>query len=580
MHIRDLEKFTEPQYIFGAIGVVMVTWLLSYFYKDRKVKRKIKNKHSECQASLKKLDEYLGENGISDKQQAEIQKLSLMELWVKLQSGQLLAQDTLKAYQAKALEVNKRLNCLVEPVWEAEPEALQCDMEEKEKKGLLHGIPISIKENYYIQGYDSTGGMCALVDHPAREDGVLLKVLRKQGAVPYVRTNIPQLMMTFECANPIYGVTVNPHNIKRSPGGSSGGEGALLAAGGSILGFGSDIGGSLRIPSQFCGVCCLKPTFGRLSLRTCEEIVHGQSLVLSTPGPLGRDVDSLVLAMRAVLCPYMFQLDPEVPPIPFRNEIYESKKKLRIGFYTNDGYLSCIPAVERAMEMAKEALQKKGHTLVPFQPPRIQYMFTELFIKATFGDGGAKYFELFEEDIYDPTISLMLRAMKLPAFVQRVIASLMDIFTGDRIPGAVIRSMLGVHSVSEWWELSEKISQYKAEFLSAWKASKLDVVICPTFPFPACPTGTVKYVVGGATYTTLYNLINYPAGSLPVTKVTAVDETKMKDYPTKRTSEQFIKKYFSAGTGGLPVSVQCVGLPFQEEMVLRLMKELEDAIKK
>ena len=68
----------------------------------------------------------------------------------------------------------------------------------------------------------------------------------------------------FECSNPIYGVTVNPHNILRGPGGSSGGEGALLAAGGSIMGWGTDIGGSLRIPSQFCGVCCLKPTTGRL----------------------------------------------------------------------------------------------------------------------------------------------------------------------------------------------------------------------------------------------------------------------------------------------------------------------------
>lgn len=564
--------------MFIALGVVSATILIKYLYKQASVRRKLRDRRSECQASLKKLEEYLGENGIPEKQQTEILKFSLMELWVKLQSGQLKALDALKAYQSKALEVNKRLNCLVEPVWEAEPSALQCDMEEK--KGLLHGIPVSIKENYFMQGYDSTGGMCALLDHPAKEDGVLLKVLRKQGAVPYVRTNIPQLMMTFECANPIYGVTVNPHNIKRGPGGSSGGEGALLAAGGSMLGFGSDIGGSLRIPSQFCGVCCLKPTFGRLSLLTCEEIVHGQTLIKATPGPLAKDVDSLVLAMRAVLCPYMFQLDPEVPPIPFRSEIYESKKQLRIGYYTDDGYLPSIPAVQRAMEIAKDALTKKGHTLVPFQPPRVQYMFTELFMKSTFGDGGKKYFELFEEDIYDPTISLLLRTMKLPAFIQKMLAPLVNLFAGDTVPGASMKAMLGSNSVSEWWELAVKIDQYKAEFLSLWKASKLDVVICPTFPFPACPTGTVKYVTGGASYTTLYNVLNYPAGSIPVTKVTAVDETKMKDYPTKRISEKFIKKYFSAGSAGLPVSVQCVGLPFQEEIVLRLMKELEDAIKK
>lgn len=579
MNWRDLELLLELRYILGAIGVLVGTWLLSYFLKQFRIKRRIRDRHEECQASLKKLEEYLGENGISEKQQKEILRLSFMELWVKLQSGQLKAQDALKAYQAKALEVNKRLNCLVEPVWEAEPSALQCDME-GEKKGLLHGMPISVKENYFIQGYDSTGGMAALLDNPAREDGVLLKVLRKQGAIPYVRTNIPQLMMTFECANPLYGVTVNPHNVQRGPGGSSGGEGALLASGGSMLGFGTDIGGSLRIPSQFCGVCCLKPTAGRLSMKTTEELVYGQNLVQATPGPLGRDVDSLVLAMRAVLCQYMFELDHEVPPIPFRNEIYESKKPLRIGFYVHDGYLPCIPAVERAMDLAKSALQKKGHTLVPFQPPRVQYMFTELFIRATFGDGNKKFFELFENDVVDPTITLLVRTMKLPAFVQKMMACLMDIITRDHVPGAVTRNMLGVKSVSEWWELAVKFDQYKAEFLSAWKASKLDVVICPTFPYPACPTGAVKYLVGGVTYTSLYNVLNYPAGSVPVTKVTAIDETKMKDYPTKRAYEKFIKKYYSAGSAGLPVSVQCVGLPYQEELVLRLMKELEDAIKK
>lgn len=576
----DLHCLAEPKFIFGTTGAIIGVWILSYWYKRMKIKSKIKSRHSETQASIKKLEEYLGENGITDKKQAEILKLSLMELWVKLQSGQLTAVESVKAYQAKAVEVNKRLNCLVEPVWEAEPEALQCDMEQSEKKGLLHGIPISIKENYYIQGYESTGGMLALLDRPAKEDGVLLKVLRRQGAIPYVRTNIPQMMMTFECANPMYGVTVNPHNIKRGPGGSSGGEGALLAGGGSIMGFGSDIGGSLRIPAHFCGICCLKPTYGRLSLKTCEEIIHGQNLILATPGPMGKDVDSIVLAMRALLCPHMFQLDPAVPPIPFRNEIYESKAKLRIGFYTNDGYLPCIPAVERAMEMAKDALQKKGHTLVAFQPPRVQYMFTELFFKTTFGDGCANFFKLLENDVIDPTISLMLATMRLPLFLQRAIAFMLDLFSGDPVPGAAMRSMFGVKSVPEWWELAEKIKQYRAEFLSAWQASKLDVVICPTFPFPACPTGAVKHLAGGATYTTLYNVVNYPAGVVPVTKVTAVDETKMKDYPTKRAYEKFIKKYFSAGTGGLPVTVQCVGLPFQEEMVLRLMKELEDAIKK
>ena len=123
---------------------------------------------------------------------------------------------------------------------------------------------MSTKECFYVAGYDSTMGLAQLIDRPATQDGSFVVGMKEQHAVPFCLTNIPQTMVSWSCSNPVYGNTLNPHDHSRTPGGSSGGEAALIAGGGSVLGLGSDIGGSLRIPAHFSGTCGLKPTNGRL----------------------------------------------------------------------------------------------------------------------------------------------------------------------------------------------------------------------------------------------------------------------------------------------------------------------------
>ena len=120
------------------------------------------------------------------------------------------------------------------------------------------------QECFYVAGYDSTMGLAQLIDRPASQDGSFVVGMKEQHAVPFCLTNIPQTMVSWSCSNPVYGNTLNPHDHSRTPGGSSGGEAALIAGGGSVLGLGSDIGGSLRIPAHFSGICGLKPTNGRL----------------------------------------------------------------------------------------------------------------------------------------------------------------------------------------------------------------------------------------------------------------------------------------------------------------------------
>ncbi|XP_052784413.1 fatty-acid amide hydrolase 1-like isoform X2 [Mya arenaria] len=561
----------------GVTTILAATKLFRWY----RIKARILNKQKQCKDAIKQLQDDMDHNGIPKKEVERILGLKFSQLKEKLRKGELKAVTVLKAYQTRALETNKTLNFMVEPVKEAMEYAKQLDKELENGKDPrpLHGIPVSIKENYYLKGYDSTGGMSIFVDKPALKDGPMVSVLKELGCVPFVRTNIPQSMMTFECSNPLYGTTVNPHNHGRGPGGSSGGEGAILGAESSILGFGSDIGGSLRIPSHFCGVFCLKPTAGRLGYRTTEELVHGQTLVTPTIGPMGRDVDTIVTAMKDILCPRLFTEEPQIPPMAFNTQLYESKRQLRIGYYVSDGYVPPIPGVERGLLEAKVALERFGHTLVPFEVPDAAHMFSVLFSKAAFGDGGHNFLSQMAEDRVDPSISLLVKIYRLPNFLIRLLSHVVSFFSKEKPAGTIMRNMLGVDSVYDWWKLAHEITIYKEKFYNLWQEQNLDAIICPTMPYVAPPTGTVKYLLGGVTYTTLYNVINYPAGCVPVTKVTAIDQKNMANYPSNTQTQKFIKKYYSTDTAGLPVAVQCVALPYREEMALRVMKDLESGLR-
>ena len=127
----------------------------------------------------------------------------------------------------------------------------------------MHGILISVKDCYYIKNCDATTGMCQLLHQPAQEDALCIKLMKSFGAIPFCLTNVPQTLMTMQNSNPIFGVTGNALDPTRSSGGSSGGEASLIGSGGSILGIGTDVGGSLRNPAIFNGIYALKPTHGR-----------------------------------------------------------------------------------------------------------------------------------------------------------------------------------------------------------------------------------------------------------------------------------------------------------------------------
>nr|XP_013798991.1 PREDICTED: fatty-acid amide hydrolase 1-like [Apteryx mantelli mantelli] len=499
-----------------------------------------------------------------------ILSLPLPELSRKLRDGSLPPEQVFYAYVGKALQVTRETNCITDYLQESETQLQQAAR--PRQLGLLYGVPISIKDSINCQGYDSTIGFVSNINNPAAEDSVLVQVLKRQGAVPFVKTNVPQSLVSYDCENLIFGQTFNPLLYTRTPGGSSGGEGALIAAGGSILGFGTDLGGSLRLPAAFCGICALKPTGNRLSKKGVISGILGQKSVVAAVGPMAKDVESLALSMRALLCEDMFSLDSTVPPLPFKEEVYSSTQPLRIGYYETDFFTMPSPAMRRAVQETKQLLEDAGHTLVPFKLDNINYFIFNLCVRGLFADGGTSFFRKFEGELDKSSAGLLLRLSKIPDWLKTLLSWITKPFM-PRL-SSVVRSMRA-NTVEDLWSLHYEIEESCHKFIAQWKKLNLDVMLCPMLG-PALPVGYPGKLSVAVSYTILYNCLDFPAGVVPVTTVTTKDEEELKGYKGHFQDwwDRILAKGFR-GSVGLPVAVQCVALPWQEELCLRLMREVE-----
>ncbi|NXE64762.1 FAAH1 hydrolase, partial [Calcarius ornatus] len=501
-------------------------------------------------------------------QRDAILSLPLLELSGRLQEGSLSPRTVLYTYLEKvsALEVTQQTNCLRHFIPECE-EQLQ-EIERRKEKGLLYGIPVSIKDHIGHKGHLATCGLVQYLDTVMEEDSVVVKVLKRQGAIPFAMTNVPQSLFSYECSNPIFGQTLNPLNPQRGPGGSSGGEGALIAGGGSILGMGSDMGGSIRLPSSFCGLCGLKPTAERLSaLLGIRAPQSRQRNIRNIPVALGFHRIGMITGVSLL-------------------QVYSSSTPLRVGYYDTDGYFPLPPCMRRAVKETRSALQAAGHQLVPFSPPRIPYVMNELFMKTFFADGGRAFLDVFTGNIVDPGVKPQVNSCKMPRLVKKLLALLLKPLVSacpsgqeQGLPVVTLVSAAPCHVPKEprcrHGHGPSPPQVYRSQFISQWQELQLDVVLCPVLG-PAFTTGYPRKLLGAISSTMLYNVLNFPAGVVPVSTVTEADEEELKLYkgccddPWDRTLKQAV-----SGAVGMPVAVQCVALPWQEELCLRFMKEVE-----
>ena len=230
--------------------------------------------------------------------------LSATVLAKKIATKKISSLELLNYYLGRIEKINPEINAIVVlDIKNAKKQARLADkiLAKGDLIGPLHGLPITVKDSYDVKGLPSTHGNIDLKNNIANKDAISIERLKNAGAIIFGKTNVPLNLADMQSYNEIYGTTNNPWDLTRTPGGSSGGSAAALAAGLTGLDFGSDIGGSIRIPAHFCGVFGHKPTFNIIT--KCGHNKPGVLVEsdLSVLGPLGRTVKDIQLGLKVML---------------------------------------------------------------------------------------------------------------------------------------------------------------------------------------------------------------------------------------------------------------------------------------
>jgi len=308
----------------------------------------------------------------------EFLSLSAKELAERFRSNEIDPTEAVAFYAKRCRKYGRSergLNSITEELYD---EAFQRakDLLTKTKKSALpfFGVPISIKECHSVEGCYSTAGMACRLRARVKTDCLVVHILKEAGAIPLCLGNTIQLMMLTESINNIWGRSRNPWDLTRTPGGSSGGDAALVAAGMVPFAMGSDVAGSIRTPAAWCGITGFKPTPSRVSfqgnMRPKKGDRQGTGSVLPTVmGPLARTVDDCALFMETVCVPEMWEADCNTAPLPFDRKQYQASGKLKIGYFYTDDWFEPCSAAKRALSESIQKMKDAGHECIPFTPP-------------------------------------------------------------------------------------------------------------------------------------------------------------------------------------------------------------------
>ncbi|KAJ5128804.1 hypothetical protein N7448_002517 [Penicillium atrosanguineum] len=472
------------------------------------------------------------------------------QLLVKLASGNVRSLDVTTAFCKRAAIAQQVTSCLTETFFDqALDRAKYLDeyfQREGKPIGPLHGLPISLKDSFCVEGLQSTVGYVSFLKNPpASTNSGLVKLLLQLGAVLYVKTNIPQTMMTGDSENNIFGRTLNPHNTNLTAGGSSGGEGALVAFRGSILGVGTDIAGSIRIPSLCCGVYGFKPTADRVPFGgQVSGAMEGLPGLKPAAGPLAHSIADLQLFMKTIIGEgETWQYDQTALAVPWYSSphaISERNGVLTIGVLAEDKQFPLHPPVKRAFDRAVELLSRAGHRIVKLDNQGKEETSVAFSSRLSF-----EYF------VYGPNEDHISPSGE--PLVASVAKFASPMFTG---PWPVDQEL-------ETFEKIQKLHEARTRVSDAWRQTwvdqKLDVVIAPG----SQSTATAYDTYGWPPYTLIWNLLDYPACIIPFGKASKeLDPEKME------TGDDVQPDYHPDEVDGAPCAVQIITPKFQDEKCL------------
>ena len=453
----------------------------------------------------------------------EICYASASDLAEKIRSKALSPVEVVQAHLDRIDALNPRLNAIVTFAEDAMDRAKEAEgaVMRGEDLGPLHGVPYTLKDCVEVSGMRTTQGSRLFADFASRQDATVYKRLKGAGGILLGKTNLPEFALWWETDNLVFGPTHNPWNLERTTGGSSGGEAAAIATGLSPLGVGTDLGGSIRQPSSFCGLAGLKPTLGRVAFTGIQP----QTLLRAThAGPIARTVQDVALGLSILAGPD--GVDIYAPPVPVSDytALDGPLPKLKIGWSPTAGTF-VEKEVQEVVRSAADALSGLGLEVEPVEIPALKENDAGQISSVIYVTEGGLYLSAIVSG-RESDLTTLLR--------QRYVDSSPKEF--DEY----------LQATFDWEALRWGLAEYFARY---------DLFLCPTVPMPAFPKGQTEFIIEGQTLpgrhslrgTVPWDLTGSPAMSVP----------------------------FGWSSEGLPIGVQLVGRHFDEHTLLKVAKALE-----
>jgi len=443
-----------------------------------------------------------------------------------LRSSQISVSELAEAHISQIERLNPVLNALVD--FDAErvrAQARQLDSR-REPRGPLHGLPVTIKSSIATAGYRCEIGSTLRKGDVPKEDAVVVARLRAAGALILGTTNCPEFLMAYETANLLHGRTLNPWDLERSPGGSSGGESAAIAAGLSAAGLGSDSGGSVRQPAHFTGICSLKPTPGRIPGRGHMPPCVGPFAILGAIGPMARNIGDIQLLFDVLAGQDV--VDPVSPPIAQRQPTLNDIRQLTVGYFEDDGLVPVTQETRNAVQSAAQALSEAGFRVEPFRPPQLEQLrklWTTFFVQC-----GALFYEPEIQGKHDQLSPVFREFLS-------------------------IAEAAGELSTRELLFALAELDLVRSKFLE--ELSTFPVLLCPVASIPAFRHNERNWTIDGmpvgyldaVRHTQWFNATAMPAAVVPV-----------------GNSQE-----------GLPIGIQIAARPFEDETALAVAAVIDAA---
>ncbi|KAF2209220.1 hypothetical protein CERZMDRAFT_61576 [Cercospora zeae-maydis SCOH1-5] len=490
----------------------------------------------------------------------------------ELAHARLRSVDVVRAFAKRTAIAQQLVNCCTELLFD---DALQRahDLDEHLAKtgktiGPLHGLPISVKDCFRIKGYDASIGIASLCFNPATSNSALVDQLLSLGAIILAKTNIPLTMMALDSHNNVFGRTLNPLNRELTAGGSSGGEGALVAMRGSILGVGTDVGGSIRIPAFCNGLWGIKPSHGRVPYAGQEggqKPGSSKLAIEATAGPIATTLRDCELLLRVIAdsAPEMYDVDVIAQDWSRQLPLILRGRKLRVGLVRTDAIAQPLPIIDSLMDDIANTLRASNESIevVEVDASRTLSRILKTFNGIVSIDGANAWFDHLEKT-----------GEPLSPWLQ----------------GRLTRRK--PKSTDEVRALQAQKSELQTEFLKVWNgdddnnktSSPIDVLIMPVAPHPVPAIDRWNTV----NYTAALNLLDLPAGVLPLRKVRAEDlKGEISSAPTKPLNawDQINREHWTNVDRniylGSPLSVQVVTPRLMERRLVEAMAVLEQALR-